>query len=436
MGVWGKALELADRTPESRNRYVDFLRALSIGAVVFGHWLIAAPWMSDGHIRLDHMLGIQPWTQWLSWLFQVMPVFFIVGGYSNAASWSAALRTGTDYGTWTRARLRRLIGPVVPLIVVWGVAGAIAYQAGVPGVMIRVGSQAALVPVWFLAIYLVIVLLVPITYRAWVRFGIGSFLGLALAAVVLDLLRFGLGWTALAWVNSLFVWSAVHQIGYMWRDGKVGGVPARLGSMVFGLLLLVGVVVVAGYPRSMVGVPGDEVSNTLPPSLAMLALGLAQGGLLLAVEGPARRWLAGRRAWAGTIVINGMIMTVYLWHLTAMIMLIGLLRLVGGFGLHLVPGSETWWMTRPIWLGALVLALFPLLLVFGRFERLPETGSTGLAGWRAVIGAALVCAGLALIALHGVGGDGPLGIRLWVVALPLVGAALSGVIPLRRARAG
>ena len=41
--IWAQASVLAVKTPESRNRYVDFLRALSICAVVFGHWLMAAP---------------------------------------------------------------------------------------------------------------------------------------------------------------------------------------------------------------------------------------------------------------------------------------------------------------------------------------------------------------------------------------------------------
>ena len=92
MSAWSRALAMAADTPPSRNRYVDWLRALSISAVVFGHWLIAAPWIAADGLRLDHMLAVQPWTQWLTLLFQVMPVFFLVGGYSNAASWDAPAR--------------------------------------------------------------------------------------------------------------------------------------------------------------------------------------------------------------------------------------------------------------------------------------------------------------------------------------------------------
>ena len=47
-GLWSRAREVAIQTPESRNRYVDFLRALSILAVISGHWLMAAPLVIDG----------------------------------------------------------------------------------------------------------------------------------------------------------------------------------------------------------------------------------------------------------------------------------------------------------------------------------------------------------------------------------------------------
>ena len=35
------ASELAARTPDSRDRYVDFLRVFSLGTVIVGHWLMA-----------------------------------------------------------------------------------------------------------------------------------------------------------------------------------------------------------------------------------------------------------------------------------------------------------------------------------------------------------------------------------------------------------
>ena len=116
---------LAEETPDDRNRVADLLRVVSILVVVFGHWLMAAVPIADGELVPGHLLILADWTHPLTWVFQVMPVFFLVGGYSNALSWRSARRRNESYGTWLRARLRRLILPVVPLLVGrGGVAGA------------------------------------------------------------------------------------------------------------------------------------------------------------------------------------------------------------------------------------------------------------------------------------------------------------------------
>ncbi len=430
---WSAARELAARTPAARNRYVDFLRALSIAAVITGHWLIAAPYVDGGTPSLGHMLSISPWTQWLTWGFQVMPVFFIVGGYSNAASWSAALREQRPYGSWLAGRLQRLLGPLMPLLILWAVLGIAANLAGVAPEMVKIGSQAALVPTWFLSVYALVVLLVPITHRAWSRFGFGSFLVLVAAAVVVDALAFIGGLDAIRWTNYLFVWLAVHQLGYAWREGTIKGPVMCLTVAASGILVLLALMTLAGYPRSMVGVPDDPFSNTLPPTLAMLALGCLQGGLLLALEAPARRWLNRATPWAATVLVNGMIMTVYLWHLTAMVLLIAMAVVLGGTGLGLEPGSGPWWGTRPLWMLMLALLLVPFVAIFNRFERGGGT-AVDIAGWRLVLGSLMICSALALLALSGIGADGPLGIRWGVVALAFVGALLARVRPTRSQR--
>ena len=131
VSVWSRARDMAERTPETRNRYVDFLRAASITIVVLGHWLIAAPFVEDGRLRLDDMLHIAPWSQWLTWVCQVMPLFFIVGGYSNGVSWDSACKAGRSYSLWLAPRLKRLVGPVAPLVIVWSVLAMIAHRFGV-----------------------------------------------------------------------------------------------------------------------------------------------------------------------------------------------------------------------------------------------------------------------------------------------------------------
>ena len=423
--LWSRAAAVAARTPESRNRYVDFLRAVSIGAVITGHWMVGVLYLVDGRPTVSSLLEYEPWTRWLTWVFQVMPIFFLVGGYSNGVSWKSATRSGKTYGEWLSSRLQRLVGPVLPLLLLWAIAGAIAGRLGVAPEMIRVGSQVALVPIWFLAVYVMVVVLVPVTYAAWQRFGLASFAILALLAVADDALFFAAGIHPIGWLNYAFIWVAVHQLGYAWRDGYFEGPRKALGWALAGAVLLVGMVALGPYPVSMVSVPGEEVSNTLPPKLPMLAIGIVQTGLLLSLETPFRRWLRRARPWTWTVLVNGMIMTVFLWHLTASSLVIGLALLVGDVGLTLSPGSGAWWAARPLWLLVYALALIPFALVFGRFER----GGAGrpIMPWRPVLGAALVCGGLALLALDGVAGGGWFGLRVWVLALPFVGAAVAGV---------
>ena len=128
---------LADTTPTTRNRVVDLLRVGAICVVVLGHWLIAAVVVRDGELVPGHLLELASWTHPLTWVAQVMPVFFLVGGYANALSWRSARGRDVTYAGWLRTRLRRLLVPVVPLLVVWLVATIGGVRGG------RAGRHAA-----------------------------------------------------------------------------------------------------------------------------------------------------------------------------------------------------------------------------------------------------------------------------------------------------
>jgi hypothetical protein len=236
---------------------------------------------------------------------------------------------------------------------------------------------------------------------------------------------------ALGWFNYPFVWLAVHQLGYAWHDRRLAG--PRVGVPLFGvgILTLIALTHIGPYPLSLVGVPSDEISNTLPPKLPLLALAAAQIGLVLVLEAPVRRWLRRRVPWAATILINGMIMTIFLWHSTVMMLLVGLAfwQLPGVLAQH--PGTIGWWWTRPLWIFLYALVTLPFLLVFGRFERPATKGDRRPAAvWLQLLGCTVACAGLAMLALDGVGGDGWLGLRWIPLLTPLVGAGLAGFGPL------
>jgi hypothetical protein len=436
--MWRKARELAEMTPPERNRWVDFLRAVSILAVVCGHWLMAGVYVNAaGELQRGDLLSVSAWAHWLTWGFQVMPVFFLVGGYSNGVSWEATLRKAppgdtAKYRDWFASRVQRLINPIFPLLMLWAVLAVILTQAGFPREQIRMATEAALIPVWFLAVYLLVTGCTPLTFWAWQRFGWLSFAWFIPAAMLTDWLTFTAKVPWVNFTNFLWVFLAIHQLGFAWRDAKFDNRLFALGWFVVGLGILISITVYGFYPVAMVSPPG-ELSNSLPPTLALFALGVAQVGLVLALEPWGRKMLDNLNVWTATVLMNGMIMTVYLWHLTAFVLVMTVCWvLLGGLGLDQIPGSPGWWASRPLWFAIYIAALLPMILVFARHERSfgPIRGGRPVPKARLVAGVLLICVGLAATAgVTITSPDSLSGIRVSVIAAPFLGAALIGFGP-------
>src|SRR5215475_12573144 len=273
MAVWSRAAELADRTPPSRNRYADFLRAMSMLVVTVGHWLAAAPYFdATNSLVISHILSEARWTAWLTWILQVMPIFFIVGGYANGISWRAARRDGKSYAAWLESRLRRLVWPTLPLLVVWVAIVVVEYAIDMQPRLISYGSQVAFIPIWFLAVYIGIILLVPALEAAWARFGMIPFWALTAAAAVVDVMYFAFGLRWLGFTNYLFVWAAIFMLGYAWLDDRFSKRSTQLLAAGLGFATLLLLIHIAPYPVAMIGVPGDPISNTTPPKVMLIAL--------------------------------------------------------------------------------------------------------------------------------------------------------------------
>jgi fucose 4-O-acetylase-like acetyltransferase len=125
-----------------RNRYVDLLRVASIGVVVLGHWIMAVLGYSNGKFTGKNLLEIDPGLQILTWIFQVMPVFFIVGGFSNEASSSSARGRDESYAEWLRARSARLLRPAVWFVAFWALIPTVGVATGLlPSSVARIGPS-------------------------------------------------------------------------------------------------------------------------------------------------------------------------------------------------------------------------------------------------------------------------------------------------------
>ena len=370
MSLTSTVIRTADATPASRNRVVDLLRVGAVTVVVAGHWLMAAVYLDgDGVLRRTDLLQVAAWTHPLTWVLQVMPVFFLVGGYSNARSWRSARHDGTPYGGWLRARLRRLTIPVLPLMLFWAVAAPAAVAAGMSTEWLRIASMASLVPTWFLAAYVVVVALTPLTLRCWERAGWWSLLVGLVGAGVVDWLSIAAGQPLVGFLNYALVWGSVHQVGYAWVDGALTGAVRRVLLGLVGLLGLLALVRFGPYAISMVGLEGHGVNNAYPTRVTLAFLGLLQAGVLLALEPLLARVAAARPVWLATVFVSARIMTVYLWHLTALGIVVAGALLAGGAGLEAVPGSREWWLARPAWFLALGLVTAALVAAAGRVEQ-------------------------------------------------------------------
>ncbi|NNE87478.1 MAG: acyltransferase [Silicimonas sp.] len=425
-GMMARARWAAENTPASRNRAVDLYRAIAITFVILGHWLLVAPVIRGGEVELTILLAEQTWTQYATWLFQVMPIFFFVGGYANGLSWNSARKDPARARVWASGRLSRLLKPTMPLVLVWAASALVANRMGVSPELIAAASQAALVPIWFLAVYIMITMVVPLSYALWDRIGFLSVILLGLGSVAVDFIAFSFDQGWLRWSNYGFVWLTVHQLGYWWQRAERPKTFAA-GFIALGLTALYILLARLGYPISMVSVPGEEVSNTLPPTVAMLAVGMMQVGVVLLLEGPAKRWLESARPWSWVIVINQMIMSIYLWHMTAMIAVVGLIvTLMGGFGLSVEPGTGFWWAMRPIWVAIYAAALVPFVLIFMSFESASRAKGDAVPGpAQSMVGALLTCSGLVMMALDGLGATTALGVNWIAVLLVAIGVFLA-----------
>ncbi|MGO1685140.1 MAG: acyltransferase family protein [Brachybacterium sp.] len=412
-------------TPESRNRVVDFLRAAAITVVVLGHWTIIAV-DADGGILAHGVLDGAAWTHPLTWVFQVMPIFFLVGGYSNALSWRSARRKDVGYAQWLRARLRRLGIPLIPLLLAWLVIGVVAVAAGAPHATVQLASQMALIPTWFLAAYLMVILVAPPCLVLWERFGWWSIIGgIALAGAV-DALSLVADQPLLGYPNYLLVWAAFHQVGYAWLDGRLAGSGRRLLLAAIGLVGLLLLVLVGPYPVSMITSGADEISNSSPTRITMAFLGMLQAGLVLLLEKPLTALLRKPGLWFVTVLVNQRIMTWFLWHLTVMVGVAHLLLALDARVLLPEPLSGAWWATRPLW-ALLLLALTGLVvLVMGRFEEPRPDNRPAPPVWMPIAAAILVVASLAVMASVGIVGEGGVA---WVwPLLPVIGMVVFRVI--------
>jgi surface polysaccharide O-acyltransferase-like enzyme len=423
----------------ARNLAVDFYRVVGVILIVLGHWIAGSVTYHDGSFGRQNPLMDQPWTQWLTWIFQAVPIFFLVAGYAAAVSWThRRAEDEMSRQTWVRHRLARVLGPST--VYVWLVsAGVVTFEkTGASGSLLEYAGWAVAMHLWFLAVYVIVVSLTPIAIAAQRRWGLLVPAALAASVAAVDAASLAGHVPYLSWLNYLLCWALLYQLGIAWQSGFLAGRrPGLLAAgSVCALALLIGL---GPYPVSMIGVPGQAVQNTEPPSLAMVAFGCAQAGLVISFAPVVNRALRQDAIQRVLSRANSNVMALYLWHMIPVV-IVAIVGYPAGLLPQPVEGGADWWLARLecVAILSLVTAVELVLLWWGRrLFAAPLPSLNVLVGARAgpvmLAGTAMASYGLAYLAAQGFA---PYGHFPWLTAVIFgVGVLLVALCSPSRARA-
>jgi fucose 4-O-acetylase-like acetyltransferase len=395
-----------------RNLAVDFYRVAGVVLIVLGHWLAGSVTYHDGSFGRQNPLLDQPWTQWLTWIFQAVPVFFLVAGYAAAVSWGhRRAGDGMSRQTWVRHRLARVLGPSTVYVAVVSAIVVACGASGAAGSTLEYAGWAVAMHLWFLAVYLIVVSLTPLAVAAQHRWGLFVPAALASGLVAVDTATLAGHLSYLNWLNYLLCWGLLYQIGIAWQSGHLAAIKAEL--LAAGSACALGLVIWLGpYPISMIGVPGQAVQNTEPPSVAMLAFGCAQAGLAITFAPAVNRVLRGGPVQRVLSRANTNVMALYLWHMIPVVIVA-----VTAYPAGLLPqpeeGGAQWWLARLDWVAVLTVVTAAELALLWWGRRVFAAPLPGVAAPRGrwaepvmLAGALMASYGFAFLAAAGFAPDG------------------------------
>ncbi|WP_350352462.1 acyltransferase [Microbacterium sp. A8/3-1] len=425
------AIDPTPRTaPADRDLTLDLARVVCVLLVVFVHILFTGVGRNaDGSLLIEKTVEAQSWFTAASWIANIMPLFFVVGGYAARAGWRSAVARGETADAFVRVRLARLARPALPLFLFFTIALGATRMLGIDPALVDTIAIGVGSPLWFLAAYMIAQALAPLMMRLHERHGAWVLLVLFAASLAVDAIRFlfvggvlgiepvppggyGLGQELFGIPNIVFVWLFAQQVGFFLYDGWFARRSwwQLILLIAGGYALLWGLVSLGGYTESMLG-------NQWPPTATMAALAIIQASALTLLHAPLTTLMRTRAAQGAVFLIGSRLMTIYLWHLPMIMVLIGIELLLP---LPLpAPGSAVWWWTRPVFLVVVLAAVWLLSLWLIRFETVPAPGVAVVPSRAAIVGAVLLFV-LPIIAITAYGLDFPLA----AVAAIGAGAAL------------
>lgn len=365
-----------------RDLTLDLARVFCVLLVVIIHLLMVGVGMdASGAIVTSRPLEAQPWFAAATWIGQIMPLFFVVGGFAGITAWRSMVRRGGTGADFARNRVLRLAQPALPLYAFYMVVIGGARLLGVDPALLEVAVTGAASPLWFLAAYTLCTSLVPWMVHWHSRAPRATLLVLLAGVIAVDALRFSTGIEQIGLINLAFVWLLVQQIGFWYADGWFA---ARRW---YTLVLVAAVAYASLVPMTQIGPYFDDMlANLNPPTLPLVALAIGQACILRLLRPALAALMNTHAARAVVFVIGSRLMTIYLWHLPIILVVTGIGLLVPGGAPE--PATAAWWWSRPVLFVIVLVALYGLSFLVGRWEAPREIGPTpptGIVAFAAVL---------------------------------------------------
>lgn len=261
--------EVAGETNPGRDRAVDVARLGALVVVMFGHCALLLATIDTRGLRIGNLLGEIPDLAPLTWVAQIMPLFFLAGGAAGAYGW----RPGTPWGAWLFTRAQRLCRPAFWYLAAWTVGVLVVRVVLGPASAAGIGRESVAL-LWFLGVYLVALAFVPALMRLGSWRGVAAaVVGLIAAAAVVDGIRIAVGTPWAGAANLLIVWLIPVVIGVGYAKKLVLPRPA-LAVAAAALAAQVVVALAGPYEVALVVTGAERMSNVSPHAAARAALHL------------------------------------------------------------------------------------------------------------------------------------------------------------------
>jgi hypothetical protein len=390
-----RAGKVAAETPADRDRAVDVARLAALVVVMFGHCALLLATIDNG-LRIGNLLGELPAIAPITWIVQVMPLFFLAGGAAGAYGW----HSGSSWGTWLVKRAQRLCRPVFWYLAAWSIGIVVTYYVLGADSAASIGRECVAL-LWFLGVYLVVLAFVPALTRMSTGRAVAAMVGVLIAVSGgFDAIRFAVGAPMAGVANFVIVWLIPMVIGVAYARHLIGARTALVvAASAFATQLVIAAV--GPYEVSLVVTGTERISNVSPPTLLLALHCTWMSFAFIALAGPIRRWAQRPRIWYVVATGNAGAMTLYLWHIPAIAVATFTLH---AFGLDAydVDAPYFWAMLalRALVFAVVMLAMFMLLSPL-EHRRLPwwdaPVAATGTRSTAA--GVLIVLAGVALVLL-------------------------------------